>query len=284
MMLKNICGDAAMNQLMLCTTMWDKVDADEGSARLDELYENSAWKEMISKGASTAAISNVKSDAKSEAERIVGELIKNAKSKKLVIKDKLVNKIRGMEETSTAPNLGKLPPLLRARRSLDEPLLKQPQVSETRLGAAKEEEVIRVQELKVGRLKAQAEEQARALQTQIEHFLLERQQAKREMKTLREQMRKTGQAIAEQSNPERSQREDEAADGEMKRLRELMRKQSEEKRTRLRKAQERKKRQSEQARVQKNRVKQTQQELKKAERALKALRKPSQGSIWSWLY
>jgi len=29
-MLKRLCGDAAMNQLTLCTTMWDKVDEVDG--------------------------------------------------------------------------------------------------------------------------------------------------------------------------------------------------------------------------------------------------------------
>jgi len=281
MMLKNLCGDAAMNKLMLCTTMWDKVDEEEGCTRLDELYQNSSWKEMMSKGASTAAISNVESDAKLEAERIVGQLIKNAQPIQLVIKDELVNKIRNMEETNAAPNFGKLRGV-QPRHSLDGPLLRRRKVSETRLGAAKEEKAIRVQGLEVERLKAQAEEQTIELQRQAKQFLQERQQAKRQIKTLREQMHKTGQTIAE--HPERSQREDEAADGEMKRLRELMRKQSEEKRTRLREAQERKKRQSEQAQVQKARVKQLRLELKKAERALKELRKPSQGLFWSWLY
>ena len=397
MMLKNLCGDAAMNQLMLCTTMWDKVDVEEGSARLDELYENSAWKEMMSKGASTAAISNVKSDAKLKSERIVGQLIKNAQPIQIVIKKELANEIRNMKEATVAPSFGEhsresqgatseaeelhvtlheesaareakaqeaLDVQLRDVEKLTAQADEEPQAAkrelekicvglheeteaieakaqeaheairvreleterptaqaeeesqaakreveelhvsmheESKAGEAKAQEAheaIRVQELEVERLKSQAEEQARALQTQTEHFLLERQQPKREMKALREKMRKTGQPIAakvreerraregevalstqrteapnpaEQSDPEHYQHRDETADGEINRLRELAHQHREEKRARQRVARERSKRQSEQAQTQKNRVKQLQQELKKAESVMKEL-------------
>ena len=99
-MFKSLCGDAAMPHLMLCTTMWDKVSPQEGNDCLDGLYRIKAWREMIDMGASTAAMSNVSSNAKSDAERILCELIKNAPTVELAIQHEMVTEARGADETS----------------------------------------------------------------------------------------------------------------------------------------------------------------------------------------
>jgi len=104
-MLKSLCGDGAMNQLMLCTTMWDRVPEAEGVNRFDELCETGAWKQMILGGASTATISNTGSNAKAEAEEIVTRLIKNAQPVQVAIQDEMANQKLGVGETKAGKYL-----------------------------------------------------------------------------------------------------------------------------------------------------------------------------------
>ena len=88
-MMRNLCGDVAMSRLMLCATMRDKVTEGEGDDRLKELCKTGAWKEMISNGASSAMISNIGTNAKAKAENIMSELIKNARTAMLLIRDEV---------------------------------------------------------------------------------------------------------------------------------------------------------------------------------------------------
>ena len=88
-MMRNLCGDVAMSRLMLCATMRDKVTEGEGDDRLEELCKTGAWKEMISNGASSAMISNIGTNAKAKAENIMSELIKNARTAMLLIRDEV---------------------------------------------------------------------------------------------------------------------------------------------------------------------------------------------------
>jgi len=99
-MLGSLCGDNAMKQLMLCTTMWDTIREDEGYDRFDELCKTDAWKEMISKGAGTAIISTVSPNANVEAEKIVTQLIKNAQPVELAIQNEMVHQKLKVAETS----------------------------------------------------------------------------------------------------------------------------------------------------------------------------------------
>ena len=106
--LKNLCGDAAMKQLMLCTTMWDMVPEDEAYERFDELCGTGPWKEMISNGAGTAIISNKCAGAKAAAEKIVNQLIKNAEPVELAIQDEIVNQKLTVTKTSAGKTLDEL--------------------------------------------------------------------------------------------------------------------------------------------------------------------------------
>jgi len=99
-MLKSLCGDAAMPHLMLCATMWDKVSPQEGNNALKELYRIGVWKEMMDMGAATTTMSNVSSNAKSDAERILCELIKNAPTVELAIQHEMVTEGREADDTS----------------------------------------------------------------------------------------------------------------------------------------------------------------------------------------
>jgi len=97
--LNSLCGNAAMKNLMLCATMWDRVPEDEGNNRFDELCQIGVWKDMIANGAGTAVISNKGSDAKTKAEKIVSDLIKNAQPVELAIQDEMINRKRILTET-----------------------------------------------------------------------------------------------------------------------------------------------------------------------------------------
>ena len=99
-MLKSLCGVAAMDQLMLCTTMWDRVPEDEGRKRFDELRMLGAWQEMILGGASVAKISNTSPNAKADAEKIVSRLIKKARPVHVAIQDEMWNQAKMAPETS----------------------------------------------------------------------------------------------------------------------------------------------------------------------------------------
>jgi len=90
----------AMNQLTLCTTMWDTVPEDEGYDRLDDLCETDAWNKMISTGAGTAMIYSISPNAQAEAERIVGELIKNVQPVELAIQDETLNQVKTEAQTA----------------------------------------------------------------------------------------------------------------------------------------------------------------------------------------
>ena len=116
-MIKNLCGDVAMDHVTLCITMWDKVAEEEGYERYDELCEIEAWKEMISNGASTALISNVKPEAKAEAEKIVSELIHNAEPVELAIQDEIVNQKLTLGETGAGKLVDEGPDHLAQRGS-----------------------------------------------------------------------------------------------------------------------------------------------------------------------
>jgi len=99
-MFKSLCGDAAMPHLMLCGTMRDKVSPQKHNDALDELYKIEAWKEMMDMGASTATMSNIGPNAKSDAERIVGELIKHVSAVELAVQHEMVTEARKADDTS----------------------------------------------------------------------------------------------------------------------------------------------------------------------------------------
>ena len=149
-MLKNLCGNAAMNNLIICTTMWDRVSEDEGHDIFDELCRTDAWREMISKGAGTAMISNVASNAKEEAERIITQLIRNAQPVELAIQDKMVNRKLNMSETSAFIDNGHRIWREEAECELEETRMRVCEESKTT--AAEAQEVMRVREGEVAKV------------------------------------------------------------------------------------------------------------------------------------
>jgi len=206
-MLKNLCGDAAMNHLMLCTTMWDRVPEDEGYERFDELCETGAWKEMISKGAGTAMISSMSPHARAEAEKVVNQLIKNADPVEVAIQDEMVNQKLKVAETGAGKVLDEHLREMQAEGERELKELRDRLREENEINAAKAQAEIRAKEEEVAKLKAQAEEQARERQAQAEQLKREQDKLKREMKELREQARSSGDVSAVKAQEELLARE-----------------------------------------------------------------------------
>jgi len=50
-MLKNLCGEEVLVNVLLTTTQWSKVDPAEGQAREDNLRDEGLWGGLISRGA-----------------------------------------------------------------------------------------------------------------------------------------------------------------------------------------------------------------------------------------
>jgi len=253
-MLKSLCGKAAMNHLMLCTTMWDQVSEQLGNDRLAELCEmTGAWKDMVDMGASTAVISSVKPNAKKEAENIVEELITNARPVQLAIQDEMLNQGKSVAETAAGMVLTEH---LREVQEEAERNMLEMQMRLRKENVAKGEEAkeaLLAQEREVERLKRMTEEQTRVAQANIMRLQQEREKAERETKELQERMRKENaayvarlqeemraqereaeermrqaeeQARAQQADAERLLQEREEADRKMKELEESMRAES----------------------------------------------------------
>jgi len=195
-MLKNLCGEGAMNQVMLCTTMWDMVSWDDGYARFAQLCEIGAWKEMIESGASTAMISNIKANAKAEAEKIVTRLIDNVRPVEVTIQEEMVRKRLKVVETRAGRVLDEHLREMQAEAERELKEMRDKLQHENETNAARAQEAIRAQELAVERLKAQAEEQTRQRQAEVVQLKREQEKLKREMKEMKDQMRKEGDVSA----------------------------------------------------------------------------------------
>ena len=209
-MLKNLCGDSAMKHLILCTTMWDRLPEEEGHERFDQLCETGAWKEMISTGARTAMISNMKSNTNAEAESVVLQLIKNAEPVELAIQNEMVNQKLPVAWTSAGHVLDEHRKEGQAESERDLKEMRERLREESGANAARAQADIRAREDEVARLKAQADEQGREWQAQAEQLKREQERAKRELKELREQMRKEGEASSVKVQEELLAREKEA--------------------------------------------------------------------------
>jgi len=76
-MLKSMCNDVRTKRYMVCSTMWDKVDEDEGNTRFDELCETGIGK-LISTFGGMSILSNLGPNGKAEAEEVVNAAIERA--------------------------------------------------------------------------------------------------------------------------------------------------------------------------------------------------------------
>lgn len=72
-MMRKLCGANSLKNVVLATTMWEKVDIRQGSRRELELQEK-FWKDMIDDGSTVARIMTETGD---EARELVISLLKN---------------------------------------------------------------------------------------------------------------------------------------------------------------------------------------------------------------
>lgn len=72
-MMQQLCGSDSLRNVVLATTMWEKVTNEEGLRREAEL-EQTFWKSMIDGGATT---SKIKTQSAAEAQSLVRSMMKN---------------------------------------------------------------------------------------------------------------------------------------------------------------------------------------------------------------
>lgn len=94
-MFKKLCGENALRNIILTTTMWDEVDEATGLQREKEL-EDHYWKAMIKGGSRTARFENTSVSAWG----IVDPLIEHAYNQRAVrLQEEMVDMKRQLRET-----------------------------------------------------------------------------------------------------------------------------------------------------------------------------------------
>jgi hypothetical protein len=97
-----LCGDTAMTQVRLVTTMWGEVETEVGEGRERELREK-YWKRFIEKGSETDRLQDTKRE---EAWRVVDRLIRDSKKRRAVLlQQELVDLEKRLNETSAGKTL-----------------------------------------------------------------------------------------------------------------------------------------------------------------------------------
>jgi len=110
-----LCGQDALRNIILTTTMWDQVEIDEGSEREKELC-NKYWKTMIKEGSTVARFLNSTDSAWS----IVEPLLRHANHRfSVLLQEEMVNMQKGLPETKAGMELyGKLDTLFSEQREV----------------------------------------------------------------------------------------------------------------------------------------------------------------------
>ncbi|TGJ77597.1 hypothetical protein E0Z10_g10674 [Xylaria hypoxylon] len=99
---KELCGEKALSKVILATTMWDKVEEQEGARREKELQDRPEfWGWMISKGSSCHQLDNTAESKK----RIVHLLANHDEPVATDIQTQLVDERRRLDQTSAGREL-----------------------------------------------------------------------------------------------------------------------------------------------------------------------------------
>jgi hypothetical protein len=99
-MLGELCGDQAVEKVVLVTTMWDRVQEDTGECREQQLFEN-YWNGMMKLGASTSRFLN----STDSAWRIINLLLEGHVNESLLLQEELVDLKRSLNETQAGKTL-----------------------------------------------------------------------------------------------------------------------------------------------------------------------------------
>ncbi|EKM78780.1 hypothetical protein AGABI1DRAFT_114372 [Agaricus bisporus var. burnettii JB137-S8] len=101
-MFGELCGDVAMTQVRLVSTMWGKVKPEVGEGRERELRDK-FWMHFIDKG---SKIERLKDTTKEEAWRIVDQLIRDSKKRDaILLQEELVELEKQLNETAAGKTL-----------------------------------------------------------------------------------------------------------------------------------------------------------------------------------
>jgi exonuclease VII small subunit len=122
-MFEELCGDQAVKNVVLVTTMWDrgKTDPKIFNQREKELF-NYYWKTMINYGASTARFDN----SAASVWNIIDPILKQHETEVLLLQEELVDLKRALNETQAGRALySELQRLLAERRDTIRSLVEQ---------------------------------------------------------------------------------------------------------------------------------------------------------------
>lgn len=101
-MFGELCGDVAMNQVILVSTMWQKIAPEVGVTREEEL-KSKFWKVLLDRGSKTDRLTDATS---SEAWRIVEQLIKGKDEREVVLlQEELVELQKKLNETQAGKTI-----------------------------------------------------------------------------------------------------------------------------------------------------------------------------------
>ena len=93
-MLKNLCGEEALVNVLLTTTQWSKVDPAEGQAREDNLRDEGLWGGLISRGATVQRFHGTRESGL----ELIQKLMSNTR-KPLRIQDEMVKRHMALPQT-----------------------------------------------------------------------------------------------------------------------------------------------------------------------------------------
>ncbi|KIK14127.1 hypothetical protein PISMIDRAFT_17525 [Pisolithus microcarpus 441] len=96
---QKLCGNKAMSQVILVTTMWDEVDESVGNERLEEL-EGNYWKVMIAQGSTTYCYRNTL-----ESSQLLLSQLVERKRREVRLQKQIANKNLELRETDAGREL-----------------------------------------------------------------------------------------------------------------------------------------------------------------------------------
>ncbi|KAI5995160.1 P-loop containing nucleoside triphosphate hydrolase protein [Pisolithus albus] len=96
---RKLCGNKAMSQVILVTTMWDEVDESVGNERLEEL-EGDYWKAMIAQGSTTYRYVNTLESSR----ELLSQLVES-KRREVRLQKQTANKHLQLRETDAGQEL-----------------------------------------------------------------------------------------------------------------------------------------------------------------------------------
>jgi hypothetical protein len=158
-MFQKLCGEEALGNVILATTMWDKVDRNTGAFRENELRDK-FWKFMMNRGATMTQFAGGKDSAKAIISQLLGK-----RNVVLDIQREIGDECKSLEETTAGAAVNS--ELARIKKEVK---LELQQLKEIR-GALKEsgremQDIRRNMTIEMEKLRA-AEEQQRALKRNI---------------------------------------------------------------------------------------------------------------------